>query len=960
MRYLLLLLCCVFSWKVQAQLHYSPSYRQFTTVDGLPSSQVQGVFEDSRGYIWAITNRGAVRFDGYSFKVYTTKNGLPTNNVLLINEDHQGRIWFMCNDGSYCYLKNDSVVAYEGNDKIKELLRDRLPGPFFFDEKDTLWATTFSGIQLFKCFGKKVEEYKPPIEEGEPTYYLRRIGEKLLTLHVGDVQENDQIETQDNINYLLSLSGDCKLACSIHLNEKKWAVAGPGGLVLFDESGKVQTQFSQSPYVFSSLERDRSGNIWMTNSNGAQLMLDLEGNSEASITFFEGHYIMTVLQDRQGNYWFGDRDNGLFFVPSLDVEVWRAYGVSKQSNIVSVKEFQSNVYIADASGMIYQLNGKELIPQLMFGPESGVTVDFEYTPSGKIISGNKPLLFSSKKDKGKMLGSPESTARRMIALKDGRILFTLSTGLAFYDEKGGWQEVKTDVYKQRTICALEALTGELWLGTEKGLWKWNGNTASHVDLGEALKETKITEIVEFDGGLAIATRGDGLLFYKNGKVSSFKEKNGLASDMIDALCLDGEGGLWIGSANGLMRLSQRNGGYSLEHLSYEKGLPSNEVNDILYFQKKLYIATHEGLAVVDPKAPSLRAISFPVKITQVRSENEVVEMANGIVLEPFHDDIHIDFVSLNYRTGKQGMYRYRLIGLHDEWVETNAHDIDYWSLPPGDYLFEVCAKDEDGNWGEASSLSIQLKAHFTQTWWFKGALIVLLVATLVIVFVAIYRNRKRKFVLQLKMNELRQQALAANMNPHFIFNSLNSIQHYINSNKAIEANEYLVSFARLVRMNLESWQSGMVSLHDELERLELYLQLEKMRHPALFEFSISADSSINQYDFTIPPMLLQPYAENAVIHGLSPLTSGGYLKVSIESIDREYYRVVIEDNGVGIEAASKNKRPGHQSLALRMNAERLSLFQQASNHHFTIDIADKSLLGEQSGTRVTIVLPKQA
>jgi len=163
-----------------------------------------------------------------------------------------------------------------------------------------------------------------------------------------------------------------------------------------------------------------------------------------------------------------------------------------------------------------------------------------------------------------------------------------------------------------------------------------------------------------------------------------------------------------------------------------------------------------------------------------------------------------------------------------------------------------------------------------------------------------------------------------------------------------------------VRMNLESWQSGMVSLHDELERLELYLQLEKMRHPALFEFSISADSSINQYDFTIPPMLLQPYAENAVIHGLSPLTSGGYLKVSIESIDREYYRVVIEDNGVGIEAASKNKRPGHQSLALRMNAERLSLFQQASNHHFTIDIADKSLLGEQSGTRVTIVLPKQA
>lgn len=957
MRYIIILLCFALWGKAYAQFHHSPSYRQYTTSDGLPSSQVQGVFEDSHGYIWTITNRGAARFDGYSFRVYTTKNGLPTNNVLLINEDHKGRMWFMCNDGSYCYLNNDTILSYEGNEQIQQLLKDRLPGPFFFDEKDTLWATTFSGIQLFKCFGKKVEEYKPPITDGDPTYYLRRIGEKLLALHVGDVKENDQIRTRDNINYLLSLSGDCKLACSIHLNDKKWAVAGPGGLVLFDESGKVQTQFSESPYVFSSLERDRSGNIWMTNSNGAQLMLDLESNSEASVNYFEGHYIMTVLQDRQGNYWFGDRDNGLFFVPSLDIEVWKGYGVTKQNNLVSVKVKNDQVFVADASGMVYQMQGKELLPILSNGPQSAVTADFIITDTGKIITGNKAFIFSSKNAEGKMLCNPESTARRMIQLKDGRILFTLSTGIAFWEEKKGWIEVPADVFKQRVICALEEKDGSIWLGTEKGLWKWDGVKAYPIKLPEELSDTKITEMVSFDGGLVLATRGDGLIFFRKNKIEILKERDGLDSEMIDALCVDGDGGLWIGSAKGLQRLSIKNGQRKFEQLNYGKGLPSNEVNDVIFFQGKLLVATHDGLAIVDPKASSLKAKSFPVQIIGVYNEGKSIPITTEVILDPFQDDVKIDFASLNYRTGKQGKYRYRLIGLHDQWVETEAHEIDYWSLTPGNYSFEVCAMDEDGNWGESSVLPIQLTAHFTQTIWFKVLIVVILLLLFVAIVFAIYRSRKRKIVLQLKMNELRQQALAANMNPHFIFNSLNSIQHYINSNKAIEANEYLVSFARLVRMNLESWQTGMVSLKDELERLQLYLQLEKMRQPELFDFRIIADSEINQYDFTIPPMLLQPYAENAVIHGLSPMSKGGNLDIRVNSVSQEYYEVIIEDNGIGLEASKKNKRTGHQSLALGMNAERLSLFQQATNCRFEIKIQERS--GGQSGTQVTITLPKE-
>lgn len=234
-----------------AQINASVPFRLYDTRQGMPSTQVQGIFEDSKGYIWAITDRGAARFDGYQFKTYTTSHGLSTNNVLLINEDHHGRIWFMCNNGDYCFLENDSIKTYSGNEKIQKLLKDKLPGPFYFDDKDTLWVTTFSGIQLFKCFGDSVSEFLPFTQpQDKPTYYLRKVGEKLVTLQVGEITQDNKISTNDNISYLLNVAGECKTACSVQVEENRWAVAGPGGFVVFDEKANLQAYFESSPYVF--------------------------------------------------------------------------------------------------------------------------------------------------------------------------------------------------------------------------------------------------------------------------------------------------------------------------------------------------------------------------------------------------------------------------------------------------------------------------------------------------------------------------------------------------------------------------------------------------------------------------------------------------------------------------------------------------------------------------------------
>ncbi len=945
LRFLFLLLLLLLQKVIVAQIRESVSFRHFDTRDGLPSTQIQGLFEDSRGYIWSITERGAARFNGYEFEVYTTKNGFPTNNVLLINEDRQGRMWFMCNNGAYCYLERDSIYPFKGNERIGELLRDKLPGPFYFDEHDTLWVTTFSGIQLFKCYGDSVEEYKPfEVKAGEkPTYYLRKVGEKLVTLEVGEVTNDNRISTTDNISYLLDVAGECKLVCSVEVEKNKWALAGPGGFVIFDDVGNVNAFFDSSPYLFSTLEHDRSGNLWLTNSNGAYRIRNYANGPGDSEVFFEGHFITAVLQDRSGNYWFGDRDNGLFFVPSLDVKVYRTGETSKQNKTISIKKFRDGIFYSDAEGKIYEL--KERLAQLITKESvpSGVSLDFTFTSKGNIVLGNKPHLYDVKSGKIKSLNI-ESTIRKSISLSDGSCVFALADGIAFMDVNEKWLPIEKTIFKERCNALCEDQNHSLWIGANSGLFLYKENVFSEVDLKLPGAKPRVSDILEWNHYLVIATRNNGVILYKNETSTVIKETDGLLSDMIDCLEADASGNLWIGCASGLQRITMHNveeKKFDSFIVSFQKGLPSNEVNDLTFIGNTLYVATNDGICLIEPDASSLHGSLSNARIESFLVGDSSMVLSETIQLSHNQNDIRINFVSLNYRTGDHTMYRYRLSGLQDAWIETSNRSAEFWSLLPGDYRYEVCAKNEDGIWGNPQSLSFIIHPHFTQTFWFRAMAVLFFVVLVISIFYLFYRAKKRKLVIRAKMSELRQQALNANMNPHFIFNSLNSIQHFIHANKAEEANEFLSDFSKLIRMNLETNRQSLVQLSDELERLELYLKLEKLRFGEKLNYTFLIEEGTHPLDLSIPPMLLQPYAENALIHGILPKTNGGNLLIRVAEMD-EYYTVDIEDDGIGIHQSKALRSGKHESLALKMNHERLSILKQLTGNEFSVELHDIS------------------
>ncbi len=944
-----------------AQANGEVSFRHYDTKQGLPSTQIQGLFEDSRGYIWAITDRGAARFNGYEFTVLTTRDGLPTNNVLLINEDRKGRIWFMCNTGQYAFMEGDSILPYKGNERISTLLKDRLPGPFFFDDADTLWITTFSGIQLFKCFGDSVSEFIPQSakEASSPTYYLRKVGKKLVTLQVGDITADNKISTDDNISYLLEVAGECKLACSVEAVPGTWAVAGPGGYVIFDESTNIQAFFNYSPYLFSTLEHDKTGHLWLTNSNGAHRIRNFRNGPDDSDAFFEGHFITAVLQDRAGNYWFGDRDNGVFFVPCLDVQVFNTGTPSKQNKCVALRKCGKDILYSDAQGYLYRTTGanvSEIIPTKI---PSGVTLDFAVTSKGNIVIGNKPHLFYPATGKLVELDK-ERTVRRAISLSDGRCAFALADGLAFVDINEKWQVLPKEIYKERSNALFEDDDGTLFIGTNNGVYKYSGDSITpELALNQSVKP-RVSDLGRWRDYLVIATRTAGLYLYKNEQVVVIDESHGLLSNTIDCIETLENGDIWIGSASGLQRLVIED---LVKHvltwfrIDNQKGLPSNEVNDILFSNHRLLVATNSGMCSIDPLSPGLKGSTADVLLNHFSAGNTNLLLDEIRILKHDQNNIRFGFQSLNYRTGNNTRYRYMLSGVQNDWRITLNRTVDFWSLAPGKYVFEFAAMNEDGEWGTPQSVSFEITAHFTQTWWFKIAVLLSVLLISLLVLYLLYQSKKRKLIIRAKITELRQQALNANMNPHFIFNALGSIQHFINSGRAEEANEYLADFSKLIRSNLENNRHSLVDLEDEIEGLKLYLKLEKLRFGEKLKYQVNVVQDFPLHECMIPPMLLQPYVENALMHGILPLEEGGCVDIEVKA-DGEQYVVEIRDNGIGMKAALLYADKNKQSLAMKLNSERLAMLRELTGQAFEITAEDVSVANKgDRGTVITVKIP---
>ena len=360
-------------------------------------------------------------------------------------------------------------------------------------------------------------------------------------------------------------------------------------------------------------------------------------------------------------------------------------------------------------------------------------------------------------------------------------------------------------------------------------------------------------------------------------------------------------------------------------------------------------------------------------ISEVQVLNQpynLAAMGDGKALNLKHGQNYfsISFSARAYTIPGDVRFRYRLAGF-DDWTETNGRRFaNYTNVPGGDYVFELQTANNEGEWtNQLVKLPIHIHIPYWKKAWFQGLVIALLLLGAFCIYryrvAAIRRKDKLRSEYEKKLANVEMSALLAQMNPHFLFNSLNSIDSYIIKNESTKASEYLNNFARLMRLILQNSRSNYISLKEELEALDLYLQMESLRFRDKFDYHIQVDEQLNTESIVLPPLLIQPYVENAIWHGLMHKQKGEKGKVDLQLSRKEnVIHCVIEDNGIGRERAleirASKHGPRRPSMGMQITRDRMEMINKLYNTTTNVQVTDlKDQENRAIGTRVELTIP---
>lgn len=491
------------------------------------------------------------------------------------------------------------------------------------------------------------------------------------------------------------------------------------------------------------------------------------------------------------------------------------------------------------------------------------------------------------------------------------------------------------------------------------------------------------------GHLWIASK-EGLMVYDQKRFEKVPVEELFSSNTISFLHADQQGNLWIGTNGGIYFLDGneylKTHKLRFRHYTIFDGLPGMECNqNAAYSDSKgnVWMGTTEGVIRYDPNIKEFHSFSTPpfTHISGVRLFSKDTNWQKfGAAIDPVsllpvdlklnHRNSHLtfDYVGIKLSNPSSVRFKYFLEGFDEGWsVPTDANFATYSNLPSGKYIFKVIAGDVMGNWNRKPvEFSFEILPPFWTRWWF----ISICVICTILILVGSYRMRldavrKKHQTQQLEYKSrlmlLEHQSLNSSMNRHFIFNALNSIQYYMNKEDKDSAHKYLSRFAKLIRINLDSSMSNLVAISEEIERLELYLQIELLRFEKRFSYSIKVEDDVDTESVQIPPMLLQPYVENSILHGILPSGKDGRVDIHIEHGDNQSIIISIEDNGIGIEESKKRKkdsRDPHISRGTTITAQRLELLGMTHNIFITVNgpYEKKDENGLTTGTRVELTI----
>lgn len=982
----LLFFLLFFAAGLYAQVREEPGgFRHITVKDGLPSSEVYCVLQDSKGYIWMSTDAGVCRYNGYSFEVFTTRDGLCDNTNFMLREDSKGRIWAAGLSGSLSYCDSLGFHGIPANDSLKKLLASgqHFLHSFSFDQQNRISLGGFSTNACYRLFPEEGYAHLHQIKEPYlPDYWRSCWSDKngqVMAYSMDSLINKKAIVFHNGHSSVINLEGkDSQISTNSRVlltKGNRLVYSYSRLLITIDSSGKSNEYLFDSPIV--GLDEDKKGNIWISFYHDGTWLCPEGKIEEAYQVFFGGKTVSCVLQDREDGYWFSIVGDGVYYLPDLDFGYLAPGNGLPFPAVMALQPMsRERIFMGLAGNTVCIFNPKakdnNRLLYRTLEPASNYPIEAVFIRGDTIIVSNQGMIYLDtnlvfqKLINWRQFGHSKGVA---VNPKTGLSFFFSHANMIWFNDTLLPDSIRTTSIRFTAACY--GSDGTLWLGAVNGLWKMEKGQLVHK--GDSLNGIpgRIDQICEDRNGILwIATRGEGVYAWDGLQRWHFGERDGLSSNTCRAVSVDEKNRVWVGTNRGVTMIrsfDKKSGKAELRQFNSTNGLLSDEITHVLCYDGKLWLGSNDGLCWIETDRLLKTLPPPPVYITSILFGNHELSAAQAVELDYSDNTIRVFVEGLSYHDPERLRYRYRLIGGSGDWITTENREIMFAGLAPGDYSLEILAVNSDGISSlQPAVFNFHIIAPFWMTWWFIAGSVVLLL--LVVWFIANDRFRRQRrraherAATERRMVELRLSALRAQMNPHFIFNAINSIQHFVLRNEGDQAYHYLSRFSRLIRMVLDQSQAELVTISQELEMMKLYIELEMLRFERPFEYIAEVDPELLEENVRIPGMLIQPFVENAIWHGLLPKKEGAAIVQLRIRRKGEGVHILIEDNGVGRSKAAEQKTPGdsqRRSYGLKITEERLALGEKQTSGNPLITITD--LLddeGKPAGTRVEIFVNK--
>ncbi|KAA3630688.1 MAG: hypothetical protein DWQ02_17610, partial [Bacteroidetes bacterium] len=912
------------------------------------------------------------------------------NEIVTVQKDNYDRIWFSDLSNQLFFIERDTVYQF-GNDKLSSefnlssyvLFQDHLIlksiSPLEHSDS-TLVKIIPLWNDLTRIESDSLSNYYLP---GVHSACINRAGSKYLYTYSPDFSFQNGLHSANKkitaapfdplireLEKTMYMPYNSTSGSILEYNKN--LIAKFNNTFCLASRDSSNTQIFTLPYAINQ-QYIFGDQLWLLTKNGLRIF-DLKNSMELKEVLFNEYNLTNLLIDKEGNYWFGTDKKGMLIVPSFQIKKFEGITNGKTVHFLSSNSLSKTLNIGHADGLFKQIDfstGRPVESTIQLPKKLGKINKYIKRDQHYFATDIGLVLKKSLDEKVPLYTMAAASVKDFIFDRKGSLW--LADSYSVFRIRATEILIDSDfkilpdhrVLHQRTYALHEDFEGTVWLGSTGGLFSWEKDTLKPFHYQEEHLNYSITDIIQTpDSTLWVATSSEGLLTIKNGQIINHYTATGSFPDnRCNKLFFDGGNYVWVATPEGLVSINFEEGAISKYDI-YD-GLPSNDILCMTILDSIVWAGTSKGLVSFPVDIDNHNQIAPPIFITNFAIHEQDTSIAHSYKLKHDQNSMQINFLGLNYRSRGKILYEYQMIGIDSTWVTTETRYARFPGLRPGDYTFNVVAINEDGvKSSSPASINIIISPPWWSTWWFLTLMSVLVIGTVWFAISIRIRNIRRQDKLIRQVNELSLKALQTQMNPHFIFNSLNAIQHFLTTNDQEKAMHYLSKFARLIRIVFEQSKKNLISLQEEIDFLKVYLSLEDLRFNNTIDISFELSEEVKNHlsFYQLPPLLIQPIIENAFKHGLFHKKEDKKLVIHFEKY-HQFLKCTITDNGVGMKYTQKldnwRAKP-HKSSGLKATKERLSLLHRNDPEFNESDtffkISDLYNNGKAAGTKVELII----